>query len=320
VSATVREGSTAIPDSLLEAVIAAGLPGRHLALVLAVVRLTYGWPKRSEISAEGASRRIGAGLLARLVGIDSRRARRILADLEAWGLVTRSAVRNGQTPTVKLWRDPARWHIADTAAAVGQRTRAKHSPGQPRPPDPGYVRPPDPGYVEPPSTYRETIHTQGRERVATISPDLYGRLAAAAASYGVTWPASCPPRWAEVIADRQVEDRLGDGQLVACVHGYTERLGTAERGEMVPLAHLYPPTIFAADKWPANLAAWESKPRRPKAVKPPDAAGPAHELEGPLLSDLPPLEQARIRKEAAEASLALRSKLERLRLRQAVRP
>ncbi len=102
-----KPGWTPIRDALLEAIIRAPMPGRHIQVLLAIHRLTAGWGRQD--------RDIGAALIASVMETDATRPiRACLADLERWGLITRTP-NPGRAPVVRIVEDVAGWLIDGTA-------------------------------------------------------------------------------------------------------------------------------------------------------------------------------------------------------------
>lgn len=130
-----ENGFTAVADELLEALCRVRIPGRHYALMLAMIRKTYGYQKRED--------RIPVSQLVLLTQIDERGIRRILEDLVFWNMLVRTECLKGGATTWRVQKDYEQW-------APGVETRA------PRPE--GYV---DPGSADPVPPGVETRATPG---------------------------------------------------------------------------------------------------------------------------------------------------------------
>ncbi len=102
-SPQLEDGYTRIADELLEALVAARMPGTVLRLALAVIRETYGYGKTET--------KIGSARLAELLGVNGRGARKALADAEAWGVIQRAG------DVVKLQKDFTLWTKPEARAA-----------------------------------------------------------------------------------------------------------------------------------------------------------------------------------------------------------
>jgi phage replication O-like protein O len=88
---------TKFPNGLVERICRERLPGEHLRVLHAVVRLTAGWSRATaEISGSGVSK---------LTGIRPKRCNEILAKLASRGFIARSATR-GRRATVSLLDEP----------------------------------------------------------------------------------------------------------------------------------------------------------------------------------------------------------------------
>lgn len=97
----VEHGYTRIANTLYEALIRADLPGRHQAVVHALVRLTFGFNRRED--------RIAASQITGLTGIATRHLRPILADLEAARIVIRGPGKPGHPRPMRVEKDFERW-------------------------------------------------------------------------------------------------------------------------------------------------------------------------------------------------------------------
>jgi len=101
------------------------LPARHLRVLLAVMRLTYGYGK------DWAP--ISAGKIVQLTGIARRHVQEILKDLRAWKMLQRGAERSGQTAVLRFQMDSAYWNVGgftDPVDGVTESTHLHHLRGQ----------------------------------------------------------------------------------------------------------------------------------------------------------------------------------------------
>lgn len=77
----LEDGHTRIANELLEALMRYPFQGGELKVILAVVRLTYGWQRRHRAIRQKA--------LARMTGVSARQVRRLLAGLRQQGVLFR---------------------------------------------------------------------------------------------------------------------------------------------------------------------------------------------------------------------------------------
>ncbi len=96
-----------IADALLEAICRASIPGRHHRVFAALIRLTYGYGKRSD--------RIATSQISALTGIDRRSVTRVLQDLEAAGMVARGPFERGRSRRLAIVKDFDRWELGPTS-------------------------------------------------------------------------------------------------------------------------------------------------------------------------------------------------------------
>jgi phage replication O-like protein O len=157
----VEHGYTRIADTLYEALVRVPMPGRHKDVVHAILRLTFGYQRKE--------RPMGPALIRTLVPIDARRIRLILADLEGWGVITRSKGVNGSTPAVAVVKDFETWKLdrgdgtPEKTGPGSQSTRVSEDPGSTGTGDPGGRIPGDPGSRGPASTKNFTDNSTDRE-------------------------------------------------------------------------------------------------------------------------------------------------------------
>jgi phage replication O-like protein O len=98
----VEDGYTRIANELLEQVMAAPLTLREIRVVMAVVRLTYGWNRKQA--------RVTGGLLAKLTGIHASHVAKVLAGLIEKNVVIR---HGGSRSPVSLNKHADQWHLDD---------------------------------------------------------------------------------------------------------------------------------------------------------------------------------------------------------------
>lgn len=97
----VEDGYTRIANELLEQVMAAPLTLREMRVVMAVIRLTYGWNRKQA--------RIPGGLLAKLTGMPATKASKAMAALVAKNVVIR---HGGSRSPVSLNKHADQWVLA----------------------------------------------------------------------------------------------------------------------------------------------------------------------------------------------------------------
>lgn len=104
----LEDGYTKIADELLEALCRAHLGGREMAVVLALIRKTYGWNKKKD--------RIAGSQLAKLTGIPRAKIPSLLRSLEAKNIIRIEKGGQGRTATLSIKKDHRKW------AKRGRRT------------------------------------------------------------------------------------------------------------------------------------------------------------------------------------------------------
>lgn len=97
----LEDGYTKIADELLEAFCRASLGGREYAVLLAIIRMTYGWQKKRD--------RIASSQIEKLTGIPSRKIGPILRSLKEKGLVRIENSGQGRIPTLSILKDHRKW-------------------------------------------------------------------------------------------------------------------------------------------------------------------------------------------------------------------
>lgn len=110
-----EDGFTRIAHPVLEALARSPIPARHLRVVLAVMRLTWGWGKKSD--------RLGSSQLASAVDIEPRDARRIVRDLLEWQVLKEVGQSFRGRRVLGLEKDWEQWRIDATRAATVQRRK-----------------------------------------------------------------------------------------------------------------------------------------------------------------------------------------------------
>ena len=97
----LEDGYTKIADELLEALCRVNLGGREMAVVLALIRMTYGWQKKKD--------RIAGSQLAKLTGIPRTKIPTLLRSLEAKNIVRIESGGQGRTATLSIKKDHRKW-------------------------------------------------------------------------------------------------------------------------------------------------------------------------------------------------------------------
>lgn len=211
----LEHGHTRIADTLLEALIRAPMPGRHKDVVLAIIRLTFGY-QRTE-------REMGSTLIDSIVRIGSRRVRLILSDLERWRVIRRSLASPGRTAVIGLVKDFEAWSIGPTSrdsrallpekiVPGSSRDRPTAGPGaggadRPAPPGTGGPAPPGTDARENLETTVETSGKAGGKRPRktdcpeSLDPHGYERVR--------EWASHVAPKTVAPTLDSWVEDALG---------------------------------------------------------------------------------------------------------------
>nr|WP_299241441.1 replication protein [uncultured Halomonas sp.] len=112
-SPQLEDGYTRIANELLEQVMSAPFTLREMRVVIAVVRLTYGWNRKQA--------RITAGLLAKLTGMPATKASQTLAALIDKNVITRYG---GSRSPISLNKHTDEWRL-DTPVRVTPPPRQK---------------------------------------------------------------------------------------------------------------------------------------------------------------------------------------------------
>ncbi len=114
-----ENGYTRIADALLEALCRTAIPARHFNVLLAVIRLTYGFGKTED--------RIALSQIEALTGIDRRNIHATLAGLEAAGMIERDDPGEKRTRRIRVVKDFSRWESVmtrDDRSVIGRDDRA----------------------------------------------------------------------------------------------------------------------------------------------------------------------------------------------------
>lgn len=196
----LEDGYTRLANSLLEAIAGSPMPGVHKDVLLAVIRLTYGFNKAED--------RLAVGQIIRIVQRDGRAVDRAIRDLERWNVltITRPVGVRGLN-TFRVQKDFDAWTIgrtenADMKAAASAHTRRTHpgagtpvhapppgaGTGVHAPPPPGAGTPSHPGAGAPLQRQKDTSSKDRRTLPSGEAPD-----GAALATSGD------PARWVHVL-------------------------------------------------------------------------------------------------------------------------
>ncbi len=175
----LEDGFTRVADELLEALIRAPLSGRELRVVLAVIRLTYGYQRKEAV--------ISLGRLSELTGMGKGELSRVVRSLVAKGIVYRKPGAKGHIlGVVKRYRE---WFGGCTEA-----TPMEVAQGQPR----GCTEAtPEVARRQPQGLHRSNRGSGNRLRAAGISSepkDIYTDNIQTSDDYEPTRPRPSPPR------------------------------------------------------------------------------------------------------------------------------
>jgi phage replication O-like protein O len=153
----LEHGYTRIANELLEALARAALPPRHLRVVLALARMTYGYNKAED--------RIAASQISALTGIEERNVRHVLGDLRA-ALILESRGSPGQTQTWRIQKDHELWTtLPDEPGSHGRKST------HPRREQPGSA----PTRVSPDARRDRPDTRVGIDPATRVSPDAHQR-------------------------------------------------------------------------------------------------------------------------------------------------
>lgn len=112
-SPQLENGYTRLANELLDALIGAGLTARQWAVVMAVIRKTYGFNKKSD--------EIGLSQLSLSTGIDKSHVSRAVRELEALNVLTREAGTHGHRLGVN--KNHKQWGVAESATGLPNQQR-----------------------------------------------------------------------------------------------------------------------------------------------------------------------------------------------------
>ena len=98
----LEHGYTRLANELLEALACAPLPGpRHFQVMLAMIRLLYGYNRSSD--------RISSSQVATVTGLDVSNVRSVLRELLHLGLLESTGGSQGRTGQWRIQKDPDQW-------------------------------------------------------------------------------------------------------------------------------------------------------------------------------------------------------------------
>lgn len=112
----LEDGYTQVANELLEDVMAAPLTLREMRVVLAVIRLTYGWNRKQA--------RVTGGILAKLTGMPDTKASKTLATLVAKNVIIR---HGGSRSPVSLNKHVEQWGVSKPERKTPPPRQAKTS-------------------------------------------------------------------------------------------------------------------------------------------------------------------------------------------------
>lgn len=233
--AKLEDGYSRLAHAITEALCRSRVPGNHLRVMMAIVRLTFGWQKASD--------RIGGRQIGGLCDLDPSHVRRILRDLVQLRMIRRGEAAPGCTPELgietntELWLDPA---ARDEGPVQGDLFAQDDECGDseadrrvPAPPGRGStggraVECPPPRAVECPPPKKGKILSKETQRPAARAAavcvsleSIWPEVQKAFATYGVDPPAELTEPRRRLLAARLAEhpDR-GPEILVHAVHGF----------------------------------------------------------------------------------------------------
>ena len=117
-SPQLDDGYTRLANELFDAILIAGLSGRQLLVVMAIIRKTYGYNKKEDD--------IGLSQIVSATGIDKAHVSRALKDLEAMNIITR---RNGKYGHILGVNKNYKSWVAKRATVAESATVAKRATG-----------------------------------------------------------------------------------------------------------------------------------------------------------------------------------------------
>jgi len=116
----LERGYTRIANALAGAFSRASMPGQHHRVMWAMIRLLYGWQKKSD--------RIASKQIALAAEMEDHATRRVLADLVEWKLLAKIGGGPGKAAVWSIQKDFEQWEI--TATGHAKRLRGKNSRAQ----------------------------------------------------------------------------------------------------------------------------------------------------------------------------------------------
>lgn len=114
VDVQLENGFTRIANELLEAISGADFTSRQVRVMLALIRLTYGYGKTSD--------RIASSQIGKMTSIEPRNVRKTLDELERLSAIKRSPKTAGRSRSIRVVKDFEKW-----------QTRVRLNPGQAQP-------------------------------------------------------------------------------------------------------------------------------------------------------------------------------------------
>jgi phage replication O-like protein O len=112
-SPQLENGYTRLANELLDALLLAGLTARQWAVVMAVIRKTYGFNKKSD--------EIGLSQLTLITGIDKAHVSRAVRELESLCVLTREIGTHGHR--LGLNKNHKQWGVAESATPLPNQQR-----------------------------------------------------------------------------------------------------------------------------------------------------------------------------------------------------
>lgn len=191
----VEDGHTRIANELYEHVMAAPFTLREMRVVLAVIRLTYGWNRKQA--------RVTGGLLAKLTGIHESHVAKVLAGLIEKNVIIR---HGGSRSPVSLNKHADQWRLDNQKYTPPATNTIK--------PDSSQIGLSDSSQIGPPSKDRKDINTSpyGEESTAgaddaTAQPGENTKPQPKGKSEAKRLP-NCPlqaliDQWAEIMPDKR---------------------------------------------------------------------------------------------------------------------
>ncbi|TFH85239.1 hypothetical protein EQG41_18165 [Billgrantia azerbaijanica] len=220
----LEDGYTQVANELLEEVMSAPLTQREMRVVLAVIRLTYGWNRKQA--------RVTGGLLAKLTGLHESRCTKVLAGLIEKRVILR---HGGSRSPVSLNKHADQWWLEDE----------KHTP-----PNPKSERA-ESAQNEPSQSAQNGPASKDRKDIPT--PDGVGNVQSHRAAFEIFYNAGLPKKnrkKAESAFKTQAR-KHGDPTAFAqkLADNIASRLGTGELG----FDAMHPTTYLNQQRWEDDL-------------------------------------------------------------------